>query len=152
MPKGASFRPDLEAELFAEANAYRRSQGKPPLKPSDLFLIPARAHAADMMVGNFVGHRASTGQEFDGRMRAFVGDVTRFPTLGENAARDTQKTPADKAKATSLFRQWVNSPPHRRALVSLDYIFVSTGVVQRGNNIYAVQIFFGTPREKGLFQ
>ena len=37
-------------------------------------------------------------------------------------------------------------------MVSRDYRFVSTGVIQKGDNIWAVQIFFGTPRKKGLFQ
>ena len=41
---------------------------------------------------------------------------------------------------------------HRKNMVSRDYRFVSTGVIQKGDNIWAVQIFFGTPRKKGLFQ
>jgi uncharacterized protein YkwD len=85
-------------------------------------------------------------------MRVFVDDITRFPAMAENAARDTQKTPVDGAKAGALFQQWVESRSHRKALRSREYQFVSTGVIQRGNAIWAVQIFFAAPREKGLFQ
>ena len=97
-PDGAQYRPDLEEELAGLANAYRSQKGKPPLQASDDFLIAARAHAADMMLNDFVGHRASTGHSFDSRMRAFVGDITSYPSLGENAARDTQNTPVDDAQ------------------------------------------------------
>jgi uncharacterized protein YkwD len=151
-PAGSMFRPDLEDELLRLANAYRSEKGKKPLQAGDFFVTAARAHAADMMLNNFMGHRASTGHDFSSRMAVFAGDVTRFPSLGENAARDTRKTPVDRAKARALFQQWVDSPSHRKALVSRSYQFVSTGVIQRGTSIWAVQIFYATPRQKGLFQ
>jgi uncharacterized protein YkwD len=152
LPGGATLRPDLEAVLLKLANSYRAQHGKPLLQGSDLFVKAARAHAGDMMVNNFVGHRASTGHNFDSRIRAFVDDITRFPAMAENAARDSQKTAADGNKARRLFQQWVESSSHRRTLTSLNYAFVSTGVVQRGNSIWAVQIFWATPRKKGMFQ
>lgn len=151
-PKGSKFRPDLEAELAGLVNAYRSAEGKPPLAYDPLFLEAARAHAADMMLNDFIGHRASTGHDFDSRMRAFVDDITRFPALAENAARDTQDTPVDGKKARALFQQWVKSRSHRKTLRSLAYASVSTGVIQRGDNIWAVQIFWAKPRDKGIFQ
>lgn len=151
-PRGSKYRPDLEAELTQLANAYRAGEGRKPLTANGQFRLAARAHAADMMIHNFMGHKASTGHDFDSRMRVFIDDITRLPAMAENAARDTQKTPADRTKAEALFRQWLNSRPHRRALVSRDYQFVSTGVIQRGQSIWAVQIFFAAPRQKGMFQ
>jgi uncharacterized protein YkwD len=81
-----------------------------------------------------------------------VGDVTKFPSLGENAARDTQDTPVDDAKARAILQQWIKSRTHRKVMVNRSFRFVSTGVIQRENKIWAVQIFFGSPRKKGLFQ
>ncbi len=152
LPEGTQFRPDLEAILANYTNAYRAQQGRKPLAPSDRFLVPARAHAVDMMVNNFLGHKASTGHDFDSRMRIFVDDITKFPAMAENAARDSQNTPVGPAKARAVLQQWIESPPHRKALASRDYAFVSTAVVQRGNKIWAVQIFWANPRKKGLFQ
>ena len=146
------FRPDLEAKLATLVNAYRVSEGKEPVAPDPAFEVAARAHAADMMLNGFMGHSASTGQSFQARMQAFAGDVTKYPSIGENAARDTQDTPVDEAKAEALFRQWVKSRTHRKVMVNRSFRHVSTGVIQRGNKIWAVQIFFGTPRQKGLFQ
>ena len=151
-PEGSQFRPDLEAALVKLANAYRNAEGRRPLKADAMFQVAARAHAADMMLHNFMGHRASTGHDFDSRMRVFVDDITRFPALAENAARESQNAPADSAKARRLMRQWIDSRPHRKTLRSQDYAFVSTGVIQRGYVIWAVQIFWASPREKGVFQ
>lgn len=152
LPGEARFRPDLEAELAALANRYRVGEGINSLQSSDEFSLAARAQAADMMRNNFSGHRSSSGVGFEGRMRAIGGKIERFGTIGENVARDSRKTPADARKAAALFQQWIDSRPHRFNLRKSGYAFVSTGVVQKGNTIWAVQIFWGTPRERGLFQ
>ena len=142
LPANARIREDLEAEIAAQANAYRQSKGVDPLQSSPLMQKAARAQAVDMMLNGYVGHRASTGQEFDSRMRAFLGNPFSMPQMAENAARDTQKGGADLAKARRLFQQWVESRPHRKSLLNNGYKFVSTGVVQRGNKIWAIQIFW----------
>jgi uncharacterized protein YkwD len=88
-PGGSRYRPDLEATLASLVSAYRVEEGKEPITPDDTFQAAARAHAADMMLNGFMGHSSSTGLSFQGRMQALVGDVTKFPSIGENAARDT---------------------------------------------------------------
>ena len=151
LPADARIREDLEAEIAAQANAYRQSKGVQPLQSSPLLRDAARAQAIDMMLNGYVGHKASTGQEFDSRMRAFLalGNPFTMPQMAENAARETQKGEADAAKAQRLFQQWVESRPHRKALLNSGYKFVSTGVVQRGNKIWAIQIFWA-PLPEGV--
>ena len=151
-PKGARYRPDLEAELVSLLNAYRAEKGKAPVSADDAFRDAARAHAADMMLHNFMGHSSSTGMSFQGRMAAFVGDVTKYPSIGENAARETVGSGSLDEKTRALFQQWVESAPHRKNMVNRSFAFVSTGVIEKGGDIWAVQIFFATPRAKGLFQ
>lgn len=151
-PKGARYRPDLEAELVDLLNAYRAEKGKAPVAADAAFQDAARAHAADMMLNNFMGHSSSTGMSFQGRMAAFVGDVTKYPSLGENAARETVGKGSLDEKTRALFQQWVESASHRKNMVNRSFAFVSTGVIERGGDIWAVQIFFATPRAKGLFQ
>ena len=150
LPADVRIREDLEAEIAAQANAYRQSNGVDRLQSSPLLRGAARAQAVDMMLNGYVGHKASSGQEFDSRMRAFLGSpLMMMPRMAENAARDTQKGEADAAKARRLFQQWVESRPHRKTLINSGYKFVSTGVVQRGNKIWAVQIFFA-PLPEGM--
>jgi uncharacterized protein YkwD len=143
LPDDARIREDLEASIAAQANAYRQSKGVASLQASPRLRDAARAQAVDMMLNGYVGHKASSGHEFDSRMRAFLGSpIMMMPRMAENAARDTQKGEADAGKARRLFQQWVESRPHRKTLLNSGYKFVSTGVVQRGNKIWAVQIFF----------
>ena len=149
LPAEAHLREDLEAVIASEANAYRQSKGVKALQASPLLRDAARAQAIDMMLNGYVGHKASSGHEFDSRMRAFLGSPMGVPQMAENAARDTQKGEADPAKARRLFQQWVESRPHRKTLLNSGYKFVSTGVVQRGNKIWAVQIFFA-PLPEGV--
>ena len=150
LPEDAEFRPDLEAELLRLANAYRAQKRIPALAEDTVFFQAARAQAADMMLNNFIGHTASDGTPFERRLRALGGAIERFGTVGENAARDSKKTPVDAAKAAALFQQWVDSRPHRANLKKSDYSFAATGVVQRGSTIWAIQIFRGAER-KGMF-
>jgi uncharacterized protein YkwD len=153
LPGNARIRGDLEAVIAGQANAYRQSKGIASLQSSTKLRDAARAQAVDMMLNGYVGHKASSGHAFDSRMRAFLGSpVMMMPSMAENAARDTQKGEADAAKARRLFQQWVKSRSHRKTLLNSGYKFVSTGVVQRGNKIWAVQIFFAPLPEgvKGL--
>lgn len=143
LPADARIREDLETSIAGQANAYRQAKGIASLQASPRLLDAARAQAVDMMLNGYVGHKSSSGHEFDSRMRAFLGrSIMMMPRMAENAARDTQKGEADAGKARRLFQQWVESRPHRKALLNSGYKFVSTGVVQRGNKIWAVQIFF----------
>ena len=143
LPADARIREDLEASIASQANAYRQSKGITSLQASPRLRDAARAQAIDMMLNGYVGHKSSSGHEFDSRMRAFLGSsLMMMPRMAENAARDTQKGEADAGKARRLFQQWVESRPHRKTLLNGGYKFVSTGVVQRGNKIWAVQIFF----------
>lgn len=152
LPSGTNYRPDLERVLDNLANAYRGSKKAAALKSSGLFSTMARAHAADMLLNDFVGHRSSTGYDFAMRVEVMRPEGLVFRSIAENAARDRQKGAADEAKARRLFQQWTDSRPHRKALLNRSYAYVSSGVVQRGNVISAVQIFWGEPRkQEGIF-
>ena len=143
-PAGSSFRNDLENQLVAAANRYRASKGQKALKSSRDFLLAARAQAADMALNNFVGHRSSHGEEFSSRMSAMLGGgMLMMPHMAENAARDSKAEGAGGERAKRLMTQWIESPPHRKALLNSGFKYVATGVVERGGKAYAVQIFWG---------
>ena len=141
--EGTRFRADLEAVIAMKVNAYRRGQGAAALKTSSGLLMAARAQAMDLALHDDMGHRASTGQNFDSRMRALRGGELYLPSMGENAARERSKGVTDAGKAANLVQQWIKSSGHRRNMVSRSFVAVATGVVQKGNHIYAVQIFVG---------
>jgi uncharacterized protein YkwD len=147
LPKGAQIRPDLEAYLDGLAGAYRATNGRKRLIPDNLMRVAARAQAADMMLAGQSGHRSRNGDSFDSRFGAYVDNVDLYRARGENAASERHKGPADRAKAQLLFALWLGSSGHRRNLMKRDYEFVSTGVIQRGEELWAVQIFWSRPIE-----
>ena len=137
-------RADLEAELFQLTNDYRASKGLRALAIDNVMVDDARAHALDMLQQGRVGHVASTGQDFNSRMRALRGGgVVVLPMMGENAARVSKPGVVDKAMAGKLFQQWVKSAPHRKALLSRDFVKLAVGAVSKGGQLYADQIFTG---------
>jgi uncharacterized protein YkwD len=147
LPEGMSLRPDLEAYLNARASAARQGAGRTAVVPRPELVTAARAQALEMAIGNYVGHQSSTGEPFRKRFEAFLDDGT-VTAFGENAARDRQKGAVDKAKAARLFQQWLDSAGHRRNLMNPDYQYVATGAVQKGNHLYAVQIFWNRDAAK----
>ena len=138
-----ALRPDLESELRRLTNLFRQSKGLPPLAEDGAALYAARAHAMDMMQHHFMGHSASSGEDFGARMQALNGGAMLTAAMGENAARVSKPGTVDKEMAAQLFAQWVKSAPHRKNLLSSDYIKLAVGVVSLGGQLYADQIFTG---------
>lgn len=140
-PQGAVIRSDLEAYLDGLAAQARQAGDRPPVVASDLLRDAARAQALEMLKGDYVGHQSQSGFQFKHRFAAFA-DPYVHGNHGENAARDRQDGPVDKTKAQRLFRQWLDSRGHRRNLMDRNYRYVSTGAVEIGHHLYAVQIFW----------
>lgn len=145
LPENSGARPDLEDYLDKLVSSYRQSKGRGALIASDLMREAARAQAADMMFSGKSNHSSRAGHSFNQRFGAYVEDVELYRARGENAASDRKKGPADESKARSLFALWLASGGHRRNLMKRDYEFVSTGVIQRGDELWAVQIFWSKP-------
>ena len=144
-PNGVTFSPSLEVGLLKAVNAYRRSQGVNALQPADGPLHrAARAQAMDLLGQGRVGHTASNGFGFESRMRA-IHNGQLLPVMAENAVRSTRNGLSDPEIVGYLMHQWRNSPPHRKAMLSRDFVSVATGVARRGHVVYAVQVFSGSP-------
>jgi uncharacterized protein YkwD len=149
LPENAGARPDLEDYLDKLVSSYRQSKGRKGLIASDLMREAARAQAADMMYAGKSNHRSRAGHSFDQRFGAYVGDSDLYRARGENAASIRKRSSADQGKARALFDLWLDSGGHRRNLMKRDYEFVSTGVIQRGEELWAVQIFWSKPTPPG---
>ena len=145
LPANSGARPDLEAYLDRLASSYRKSNGRKGLIASDMMREAARAQAADMMLAGSSGHTSRQGHSFNQRFAAYAEATEIYRARGENAASERQKGPVDEAKAKALFQLWLESGGHRRNLMKRDYEFVSTGVIQRGEELWAVQIFWSKP-------
>jgi uncharacterized protein YkwD len=145
LPENSGARPDLETYLDKLVSSYRQANGRKGLIASDMMREAARAQAADMMFAGKSSHKSRAGHSFDTRFGAFVEAAELYKARGENAASDRKKGPADMMKAKAVFDLWLDSSGHRRNLMKRDYEYVSTGVIERGDELWAVQIFWSKP-------
>jgi uncharacterized protein YkwD len=151
-PPGAAVAPDIESAIFASLNSYRASKGRKALQRApDALVLAARAHAMDLLQMAKVSHVASTGHDFESRMRVVLGKSMFLPVMAENAARDRKEGLNDADKAHALMKQWINSPRHRKSLTDRSYVAVAIGAVRRGSHVYGVQIFVGPQTQSNMF-
>jgi uncharacterized protein YkwD len=143
-PEGAGVRADLEKSVLRATNSYRASKGLPALKPANATLLKAaRAHAMDLLMMEGMGHTSSNGYGFESRVRAFHQGQMILAPMAENAARVRNGALSDSARAQKLVQMWIGSSGHRKNMTNRTYTAVAIGVVTRGDNVYAVQIFTG---------
>jgi uncharacterized protein YkwD len=143
-PTGAVVRADLETIVLKATNNYRATLKLPPLKLGTVVLQHgAEAQAMDLLVQQGMGHVSSGGQNFESRMRALNQGQMFLAAMAENAARVRNSSLSDAQKAQALVTQWIKSSGHRKNLTNRTYVSVAIGVVTRGDDVYAVQIFSG---------
>ncbi len=100
---------ELPAErMLAAINELRQQRGLEPLMAEERLMRVAQAHARDMALNGFVGHRGSDGAGLEGRL-ARIGYPYR--RAAENVAAGTE-TPAETVAG------WMSSEGHRRNILS----------------------------------
>jgi uncharacterized protein YkwD len=125
------------AEVVARTNAERARHGLPPLTPEPMLAAAAQAHSVDMAARRFFDHRNPEGLQVSDRVEAFG---YRYATVAENIAAG-QPTPA------AVVEGWMNSPGHRRNILSADVTQIGIGFAPSSDiyGCYWTQVF-GTPR------
>jgi uncharacterized protein YkwD len=116
----ASSREQKVAELL---NRERKSRGLSSLMVSQRAAEAARMHSSDMSRNDFFSHNGSDGA--DGGERLKRAGYT-WSAWGEIIGWETEGSPE------SMVRQWMNSPPHRSAILSRDYEEFGVGLIRAG--------------------
>jgi uncharacterized protein YkwD len=123
----ASARHDaLEAGIIRSMNQTRAAYGLPSLRPNHALARAADAHSASMRRHNVLSHGA-----FTSRVRHYV----RARRIGENLAWSSQCDPG------SIVQMWMNSPPHRRVMLSRSFRKVGVGRRSRANYCFVTADF-----------
>jgi uncharacterized protein YkwD len=107
----------LEANVVRAMNSVRASYRLPALRSSYGLARAADAHSASMLRRNVMTHGA-----FASRVRRYV----RARQVGENLAW------MSRCDANAIVRMWLNSPAHRRVLLTRS--FTRVGVGQRSTS------------------
>ncbi len=113
-----------QAELLVEMNAARAQHGVAPLSLSKILNRPARAHSAYLARTGQLTHTGADGKPF--YVRLYKAGYSRRKAVGENlgmaggCSTDMSKT---------MVEMWLDSPGHRRNLLSARYTKVGLAVV-----------------------
>ena len=122
------------ASLLRAINAARAAHGLAPVRVGTRLRLAAQAHTEAMLATQTFTHG-----EFAERLRAF--HITA-PTIAENLALAS----GSDATAQAFVQSWLDSPPHRRNLLSPTFTLVGiselAGAFQGSLGIHLVTVDF----------
>jgi uncharacterized protein YkwD len=117
--------PQLQIDLLAAINQLRQDRGLGPLRPSDALATTALAHSLSMAKHGFFAHEGFNGSPFWQRIRPrYRPGANRLWEVGENLLWSSSRLSAQQALA-----MWLQSPPHRRNLLSAGWREIGIGAV-----------------------
>jgi uncharacterized protein YkwD len=107
-------------------NVERRGRGLHPLRSSRRLAAAARGHSLDMVRRGYFSHTAPEGSGVVQRIRhsGYLHSAKRW-RLGENLGWGSRGEGSPRV----MVRAWMNSPPHRRAILISSYRDAGIGVV-----------------------
>jgi uncharacterized protein YkwD len=121
----ASPEPNVRSALRCLVNVERVRHGLRALRSSMRLNSAADRHSADMVARGYFAHVTPDGASVTDRVRAtgYLGGAHDW-TLGEDIGWGTgsASTPA------SIFRAFMNSPPHRRVILDRSFRQIGIGV------------------------
>ena len=106
-------RNSLEADVLVQINQLRRSRGLAPLRLSGALRRAADSHSSAMATRGFFAHESADGTAFWQRVARFYPQRNGGWSVGENLLWSSPDV--DGAGAVRL---WLNSPPHRKILLT----------------------------------
>ena len=119
--------PNMRAALRCLVNATRAEHSLRALRSDARLNAAADRHSADMVARGFFAHVTPDGRSVAERIResGYLGGSQDW-ALGEDIGWGTGalSTPA------SIFRAFMNSPPHRRVILDRDFREIGVGVAQ----------------------
>lgn len=128
---------DLETLAWRLLNCERMTRQLVPVE-CDLRLVwIGRQHADDMASRDFFGHVNPDGQD---AFRRLMGRGIPYALAGENLARQRSIFDAHIA--------WMDSPLHRRNILTEQYNYAGVGVVRYGRQLILSEAFLGGVQEQ----
>jgi uncharacterized protein YkwD len=117
--------PNVRTALRCLVNATRGAHGLPALRSSARLNAAADQFSADMVARGYFAHVTPDGRSVTDRIRAtgYLGGSGDW-ALGEDIGWGT----GSASTPDSIFRAFMNSPPHRRVILSRDFREIGVGV------------------------
>lgn len=125
-------------EIVRLSNLEREAHGVPPLTADPLLEKAATGHSEEMAALGYFSHTSPTAGRETPSDRIRLAGVD-FRASGENIASFTGH--AESTLAEKAVRGWMNSPPHRKNLLSPMFTHVGIGVGRNGEKYTLTQNF-----------
>jgi uncharacterized protein YkwD len=130
----------VEETVLAMTNDLRRRNGLPIFLKDAVCRDAARGHSADMLTRNYFSHTDPEGREVKARLPA----NSAIRLWGENIWTGRGYDPSKiHHLARTIMAGWMNSPGHRKNLLSPGYTHLGVGVIAGNQEITATQVFIG---------
>lgn len=131
-------------------NRERRERNLAPLQLGENLIEAAQTHAEDMFNRGYYAHESPEGETVQDRYLEAGG--SRWQLVAENIARCGGCTPPVDAEAVERLHQgWMNSPPHREAILNPSLNTFGYGLaIGPDRGLYAVQTFAGPGAPRNL--
>lgn len=116
----------LEGSIVRELNRARAAGGLQPLRIAPALRTAARGHSRAMLQHGFFGHESHDGTSFSDRIRR------HYSTRGWNAWSVGETLLASHGgviDAASVVKSWLESPPHRKVVMSPTWRDAGIGVL-----------------------
>jgi uncharacterized protein YkwD len=108
------------ADVLAAINATRQAHGLKALRVASGLVRAARVHAGAMASSGFFSHSSRDGTSPAARIRRYY----RGSLVGETMLWRSPGVSADQA-----LQMWLDSPPHRKILMSRSFREIGIGIV-----------------------
>jgi uncharacterized protein YkwD len=117
--------PNVRTALRCLVNATRAQHGLPALRSSARLNAAADTFSADMVARGYFAHVTPDGRSVTDRVRAtgYLGGSGDW-ALGEDIGWGT----GSASSPASIFQAFMNSPPHRRVILSREFHEIGVGV------------------------
>ena len=130
----------VEEAVFAMTNDLRRRNGLPVFLKDESCRDAARGHSADMFTRNYFDHTDPEGRSVKERLPA--NPAIRL--WGENIWTGRGYDPRQiQHLAQTIMAGWMNSPGHRKNILSPGYTHLGVGVITNNQEVKATQVFIG---------
>ena len=111
-PRSLTAQNALESGVLGQINALRRQHGLAPLSVNVRLRAAADAHSAAMASRGFFAHESADGTSFWQRVQRYYPRKSYW-SVGENLLWSSPDV-----DAAGALRMWLNSPPHRKNLLT----------------------------------
>jgi uncharacterized protein YkwD len=130
----------VEEAVFAMTNDLRRRNGLPVFLKDESCRDAARGHSADMFARNYFDHADPEGRSVKERLPGNPAIRLWGENIWTGRGYDPRQT---QYLAHKIMDSWMNSPGHRKNILSPGYTHLGVGVITDHQEVKATQVFIG---------